>query len=116
MPLFGRKDKDKPGEYKGRHYTEYVDEVTSLKREGRLDEATALLLALIDATEAEAKAEKMIVAPWYYEQLAIIYRGQKDYAAEVTILERYARQPHGPKDTLSARLKKSRALKDGQKA
>ena len=34
MPFFKRKDK--PGEYKGRHYTEYVDQVTELKRQGKL--------------------------------------------------------------------------------
>ncbi len=106
------KPKDKPGEYNGRHYTEYVDEATELKRQGKADEAAALLLALVDATEAEAKAEKIIVAPWYYEQLAIVYRGQKDYAAEVAILERYAKQPHGPKNKLLDRLKKARALRD----
>ncbi len=112
MPFFKRKDK--PGEYKGRHYTEYVDQVTELKRQGKLDEAEALLLALIDATEAEAKAEKTIVAPWYYEHLAIVYRTQKDYASEVSVLERYSKQPRGQKEKLLERLKKARALRDGK--
>ena len=114
MPLSKRKDKS--GEYQGRHYTEYVDEVKDLKRQGKLDDATALLLALVDAAEAEAKAEQWSVPPWYYEQLAIIYRGQNDYAAEVGILERYSRQPRGPTDRLTDRLQKAQALRDGEKA
>ncbi len=114
MPLAKRKDKS--GEYQGRHYTEYVDEVKDLKRQGKLDDATALLLALVDAAEAEAKAEQWSVPPWYYEQLAIIYRGQNDYVAEVGILERYSRMPRGPKDRLTDRLQKAQALRDGKKA
>jgi hypothetical protein len=46
-----------PGTYKGRHYTEWVDEVKRLKREDLLDEAETLLLGLIGATEAEAQAK-----------------------------------------------------------
>ncbi len=108
--------KDKPGQYKGRHYTEYVDEFKELKRQGKLEEAETLLLGLIDATESEAKAEKTIVAPAYYEHLAIVYRTQKNYSAEVGVLEPYSKQPRGPKDKLIERLKKAQALRDGQKA
>ena len=46
----------RPGYYKGRHFTGYVDEVRSLKRAGRLEEAARLLLKLIKATEAESRA------------------------------------------------------------
>ncbi|MBC7109277.1 MAG: hypothetical protein H5T41_10960 [Methanomassiliicoccales archaeon] len=78
-----------PGFLRGKHYTEYVEEVQNLKRTGRLDEAEKLLLKLVEAVEAEARAQGWGVAPWYYEQLAIIYRKRKDYAAEVAILKRY---------------------------
>lgn len=110
------KPKDKPGEYKGRHYTEYVDEVKALKRQGKVEEAEALLLHLVDATEAEAQAEKTKVAPGYFEQLAIIYRTRKDYAAEVDLLDRYIKQSHGAKDSLVERRRKAQTLKDGKKS
>ena len=38
----------------------------------------------------------MGVAPWYYEQLAIIYRKRKDYLKEIEVLERFAKQKHAP--------------------
>ena len=57
----------------GRHYTTYVEDVRRLKRIGNQEAAERLLLRLVDATEAEARAERWGVAPWYYEQLAILY-------------------------------------------
>jgi len=84
------------GFYKGRHFSEYPDQVRSLKRAGRLEEAERLLLNLIEATEAESRAEASGVAPSYYEQLAIVYRKQKKKAREQEILERFARQRYSP--------------------
>jgi hypothetical protein len=80
----------------GRHYTTYVEDVRTLKRGNQLDAAIALLLKLVEATEAEAAANGWGVAPWYYEQLAIIYAKTKQVAAEVRILERYAAQQKAP--------------------
>ena len=85
-----------PGLFKGRHYTEYPDEVRSLKRAGKLEEAERLLRNLIDAVEAESRAQRWAVAPWYYEQLAIVYRKQKNRVGEQVTLERFARQKHAP--------------------
>lgn len=104
-----------PGMVEGRHYTEYVDEVRRLRREGKEDEAERLLLRLVDAVEAEAAAQGWGVAPWYYERLAIIYRKRKDLDAEVSILERFAAQRHAPGASaprLLERLEKTRALRD----
>jgi hypothetical protein len=101
--------KDKPGFYKGKRFTEYVEEVKSLTRENRLDDAEKLLLALINATESDSEFG---VAPWYYEKLAIIYRKKKDLNAEIGILERFAGQKHAPGATppkLLARLEKLKA-------
>ncbi len=100
------------GFYKGRHYTEYVEKVKSLKRAGDLDKAEKLLLGLVDAVEKESRAEGYSVAPWYYEQLAIIYRKRRDYKAEVTILERYAKKTH---DLGVARLKLMKRLEKVRK-
>jgi len=82
----------KPGYFNGRHYSTYVDDVKNLKRDGKFEEAEKLLLELIKATEQENNVEKLGVAPWYYEQLSIIYRKQKNYHKEVSILERFAKQ------------------------
>jgi len=86
----------KPGYVDGKHYTEFVDEVRRLKRIGDLDQAEALLLRLVDATEAEARAEGLGVAPWYYEQPAIVYRKRKLLHPEIAILERYQCQSKAP--------------------
>ncbi len=55
-----------------------------------------MLLELIKAVEAEAQANSWAVAPWYYEQLAIIYRKQRDRVKEIAILERYVKLLHAP--------------------
>ena len=73
----------------GKHYTEFVDTVKQLKREKRHADAIELLLKLVDAAEEEARAESWWAAPWYYEQLAIIFRKEKDDEAERAILVRY---------------------------
>ena len=101
----------------GWHYTDAVDDVKRLKREGRIGKAETLLLRCVAATEAEARRERFAPAPWYYDQLAIIYRQQSDPAKEVAILERYVkaagmelarRSTRGSK--LLERLEKARAL------
>ena len=83
------------GSVAGVHHTEYVEQVKQLKIAKRHDAAIALLLNLVAAVEAESEAagNDYGVSPWYYEQLAIIYRKEKQYADEVAILERYAAQP-----------------------
>jgi len=104
------------GSVDGRHYTESVETVKQLKRDGRLEEAVALLLRLCDAAEREARAQNWpSPAPWYYEQLAIVYRKQGNYAAEVGILERYGTQVHSRRgvraeNSFAERLEKARAL------
>jgi hypothetical protein len=86
---------DRSGFYGGKHYTEYVETANNLKRQGRLDEAAELPGHLVDATENEARNNAGCgVAPWYYEQLAIIHAKRGDVDAEVAILERYAAKPH----------------------
>jgi tetratricopeptide (TPR) repeat protein len=84
---------DRPGLVPGRHYTEWVEPVKQLKREGRLEEAEVLLLECVDAVEAQARAEDRPVAPWYYEQLGIVYRKLGDKAASDAIAQRHATAP-----------------------
>lgn len=88
--------KAESGTLRGKPYTSYVDEVKTLRRHGHDDSAEELLLELVDVVETEASEKGWGVAPWYYEQLAIVYRKRGDAAAEVAILERYASAPHAP--------------------
>ena len=88
--------KNKPGYVKGKHFTDYVDEVKQLLRDGNTSEVVALLLELVAATENESKAQGYGIAPWYYEQLAIVYRKMGSVNDEIAILERFAKQKHAP--------------------
>lgn len=108
-------DRSGPGFVRGRHYTEYVEAVKALRRSGQKIDAEKLLLELIDATEAEARANNWGVAPWYYEQLAISCRKRQDPQGEVDVLERYARHTHAPgvrPPELLMRLEKAKARLD----
>jgi tetratricopeptide (TPR) repeat protein len=94
---------------------DHVEQVKQLKLDGRYDEAIKLLTKLVDATESESRASGpgWGVAPWYYEQLAIIYRTQKRIDDEVAILERYASQSKAPgvgPSKLAERLEKAKQL------
>lgn len=106
------------GSIDGRHYTEYVEEIKLLKREKRHGEAIELLHKLISAVEKEARVADWGVAPWYYEQLAIIFRKEKRYSDEVGILERYQNQSRAPgakPAKLDERLKKAIAFRNQNK-
>lgn len=85
-----------PGQYQGRHFTEWVDTVRKLKRDGQLGATLELLEHLMEATEAEARANNWGVAPWSYEQAAIVHNKRGDKAAEIEVLERFERQPKAP--------------------
>jgi len=105
-------DPAEPGLYRGRHFTTYVNEVKGMIREGRIEEGEHVLLALVGATEKEARIEGRGVAYWYYERLASIYRGRGDYASEVAILTRYSEQ-QGEKRVpgdIQRRLERARML------
>jgi hypothetical protein len=100
------------GYVEGRYFHEWPDGIRRLKAEGRHDEALALLDRLIQATEAHAAASGVGVAPWYYAQAAIIHRKRRDRAAEIEVLERFARQRHAPgvmPPRLLERLRKAKA-------
>jgi len=90
-----------------------VDTIKKLKKSGQDYELEEVLMWCVEATESEAKAEGSGVAPYYYEELAKLYRKQKDYKAEIAILERFAQQTHAPgvmPQKLLERLEKTRKL------
>lgn len=101
------------GYVRGRLYVTYVYDVENLKRLSKLEEAEKLLLELINAVEEQDKERNLGIAPWYYEELAKIYRKNKNFEQEVSILERFAKQKHAlgvmPKKLLE-RLEKAKLL------
>lgn len=86
----------KPGYYEGRHFTTYIGDIEVLKKNDKDNELEKMLLELVKATEAESVEKGWGVAPAYYNKLAILYRKQKEYSKEVSILERFAKQKHAP--------------------
>lgn len=111
----GKLDPSAPGMVLGRHFTTFVEEVKELKRRGENNAAVLLLSELVVATEAEDAMDHFGVAPWYYEQLAILYRRQGDLDGEIAVLERYASHRHaqGVKPPrLLDRLQKAKLLRE----
>lgn len=70
-------------------FADKVEAVRRLKRESRHPEAIALLLELLKKAEKEAVRAGSGIASWYYEQLAILYRKEEQFAEEVKVLKRY---------------------------
>lgn len=109
--------KEKPisgtGYVDGRLYVTFVNDVKELKKLGEIEEAERLLLRLVVAMEEACRKNNDGVAPWYYNELAKIYRKKKEYQKEVTILKRFSHQKHargvGPKKLLEL-LEKAREL------
>ena len=96
-----------------KHYTEAIDTIRELKRQNQYKELEELLKWCVEDTEKESVREGWGVAPFYYDELAKLYRKEKNYRAEVRILERFAHQVHAsgsmpPK--LIQRLDKARQL------
>lgn len=103
------------GKVRGKHFTEYIETVKILKREGEFEQAERLLLELIAATERESEIQGGGPAPAYYEDLAIVYRKLKRLDDEVTILERYMSKMESPRHAhpkIIERLPKARELRD----
>jgi len=102
-----------PGYFEGRHFTTYVSDIDRLKKNNQVSEMEELLVNAVKATEDESKFDGGGVAPHYYNELAIMYRKQKNYVKEVAILERFANQKHAPgvmPAKLLERLKKTKEL------
>jgi len=84
-----------------------ANQVKQLKREGNYLGAVQILEEMISYQEKEARKTGYGVAPWAYDQLAIVARKIKNYDAEIEVLERFMRQPHamgGSRERLLERL------------
>lgn len=93
------------------HFTEAVPDIQSLKRsidwylwhqgvkdgiEDQIRELILLLVWCIKQTEAEDRDTKGGVAPYYYHELANVYKRMHLLRFEVRTLERYMSRRHGP--------------------
>ena len=97
----------------GKHFSAYVGEVKLLKKLEKINELESLLISLVRATEAGDDISHWGVAPWYYEELAKLYRKQKDYAREVKILERLLNRSHSSENKqvkFNKRLQRAKEL------
>lgn len=97
---------------RGRHYSEWVETIKQMKRDGEFEAALDLLGECQDATIRTRQNREP--APWYFEQAAIIYRKTGRHAEEIACLERYlAECPAGHRgshfDSIAARLAKARS-------
>ena len=90
-----------------------INEVKTMIREGREEEAEPVLVELVAAIEQEAQIHGGRLAHWYYERLATIYRRRRDYASEIAILTRYC-QHEGDRyaipEGIQKRLDRARGL------
>ncbi|WP_072691534.1 exonuclease domain-containing protein [Rhodococcus marinonascens] len=79
---------------RGRHFTAWSEPVKQLKRDGRLDEALELLFEVIAVVERPENCWGGAPATGWTEQAAIVYRKQKNFAAEVAVLQRWIDAAH----------------------
>lgn len=86
--------RERPFSVAGHHFSFYLKEVEALLASEEYRRAEALLLQLIDASEAQAGEEATSVSPWFYRKLAELYHLRHETAAEIQVLERYAAQDH----------------------
>lgn len=87
---------------------EYVDEIYILKRDKKYDKAIELLTNIIDHMESNHSEP---VAPYYYEQLAIVYHKLGEREKELEILERFSKQKHAPGALVPKLLERLEKLK-----
>jgi hypothetical protein len=80
---------DEPGEYLGRHHTEWSATVDALIAQGDEDEAEFLLWRLLDAAEAEAQHRGAPPFERHYGRLRRLAQGRKDTVLAARIEARY---------------------------
>jgi len=80
---------DAPGEYRGRHHTEWAMTVDELIIQGDDDAAEFLLRRLVDATEAEANVAGVPPVERHFRRLAQIAHRRGDTKLEAQIRARY---------------------------
>ncbi len=112
-----RAQEEAAAQVRGRHYVDWVPVIDEMRAAKRDDEALALLMEIIPATERAAAVTGREPAPAYTGRAAIILRRRKDYLGEIRILERYlaACPPDRHHEGFAERLQKARALAAGSR-
>lgn len=106
--------------FAGKPLWDWLKYAEDLARQKRDHEALELVLALVTCAEQESRLSGREPAPAYTERAAILYRKQKQYGAEIAVIERWEgacpperRGPGVTQAKLSARLTKARQLAAG---
>jgi hypothetical protein len=81
--------RDEPGEYIGRHHTEWTSTVDELVTQGDDDEAELILWRLVDASERESAVTGVPPFERHYTRLAQLARRRKDSALAKRVKQRY---------------------------
>ncbi len=81
---------EQPGDYFGRHHTEWVATVDELIVQGDEDSAEFLLLRLIDAVETEVALTRVAPYERHFARLAQIARRRRDEKVALRVEEQYA--------------------------
>ncbi|NLB19234.1 MAG: hypothetical protein GX825_11035, partial [Syntrophomonadaceae bacterium] len=84
------------GFYKGRRVYSYVYDIRELKRQGEEAERQleSLLLELICVEEEQDDVISHGVWTGFYKELAILYRKQREFSKEVSILKKFVNRKH----------------------
>lgn len=103
--------------FAGQPLWDWLKHVQALDKDGRSDEALALVDALIVAAEQAAILSGREPAPAYTKRAAMIHRKRRDYESEVVVIERWMaacppeqRGPGAVQHELAERLVKAREL------
>lgn len=81
------------GFVRGRHYTEWIDQVKQLKRDKKHHAVIELCSEAVEAAEAEYKSNRLGVAAWWYEQVALAARRSDQPDIERAAMQRYLGHP-----------------------
>ena len=81
------------GLVRGRHYTEWIEEVKQLKRDKNHQAVIDLCSDAVEAVEAEYRSNRLAVAPWWYEQVAMAARRSNQPDVERAAMQRYLDHP-----------------------
>ena len=99
------------GQFRGKHFLEWIPELDRLRTEGRDDEALSILQAMGPIAETAFKAMHQIGWGGAVLRIAVIYRRRKMVAEEIEIIEEFlSRHPNDEARELRARLTKAREL------
>jgi hypothetical protein len=80
---------DAPGEYVGRHHTEWITTVDELLIQGDDDEAEFLLWKLVDASEAESLVAGVPPLERHFKRLSQLAKRRNDPRLAATVKSRY---------------------------